>query len=65
MLASIFFNSIYALGIEAKFSGKVTDKIKKRVLDVVIKLKTSSLGREKLEKLKNDADTESIRGLLD
>jgi hypothetical protein len=64
ILASIFYNSICALGVESKFSGKASKKVKERTVEVVSKLKTTSLGREKLNKLKSDPDTESIRTLL-
>ena len=65
ILASIFYNSICALGVESKFNGKVSDKTRKRVLEIVEKLKTSNIGPAKLEKLKTDSDTEMIRDLLE
>jgi len=64
ILASIYYNSVCAIGVECLSSGEVTDECKTRISSIVQKLKTSTLGRAKLEKLKSDSDTDKIRYCL-
>ena len=63
--ASIYYNSLCALGVESKFAGKASKRIKDDAARLVDKLKVSSIGRAKLEKLKTDPDAELIKKSLE
>jgi hypothetical protein len=64
-LASILYNSICALGIESIFKKKVTNQTKERVAILISKLKLTDIGLIKINKLKDDSDTELISSLFE
>ncbi len=63
-LESVYFNHLCALGIEAKFAGKVTKDIEKEALETLKKLKASSSGYKRLKKFNEEPDSEMLRPIL-